>query len=160
MWDSNTIRTCSSWTSNSFSSTGITWVWNKAGDRRQLVWLSPVCSGGREVEMGKGCFANQRQLPKSYSVRDCHSWDPRCHPTASSDSVSCRGCQRRWEGGEAAVPLSIALQQRLHIRHVRQSRAALLGSQTPSYLGKTQRGSKQQGQRQLGTQQDIPNAPP
>lgn len=41
------------------------------------------------------------------------------------------------------MPLSTALQQRLQIRHVRQSRDALLGSQTRSYLGKTLREGKQ-----------------
>lgn len=37
MWDSNTIRTCSSWTSNNWRSTGITRDWNSAGESKQGV---------------------------------------------------------------------------------------------------------------------------
>lgn len=149
MWDSNTIRTCSSWTSNSFSSTGMTCVWNKAGDRRQLVWLSPVCSGEERWRREKAASIRRDSSPKSYSLRNHHSWDLQCHPNARSDSLSaantaCLGCQRG-EGGEAAVPVSIARWQRLWTQKVKQSQV-LLGWNTSSYLGKTK------GRKRVGTE--------
>jgi len=149
MWDSNTIRTCSSWTSKSFSSTGMTCVWNKAGDRRQLVWFSPVCSREERWRWQKAASMMSDSSPKSH-----HSRDLQCHPTARSDSLSavntaCLGCQR-WEGGEAAVPdplLGGNGSERRRSNKTQVTRQVVLGRNTSHYLGKIVRGEAKSGDR-------------